>query len=69
LGIENILAVMGKKRRHRGYDPGAVRAGERQYVLVIGHGGSDENSGEEMAFKVPCSIIGGTLAPIPHRGS
>jgi hypothetical protein len=30
---------MGEKRRHRGNDPGAIRAGQGQDELMIGHGG------------------------------
>ena len=41
LGVENVLPVMGKERRHRGYDSGAVRAGKCQDELMIGHGGCD----------------------------
>ena len=38
LGVENVLAVMGQKRRHRGDDAGAIRTGQRQDELMIGHG-------------------------------
>ena len=45
LGVENVLAVMGKKGRHRGNDAGAIRTGQGQDELMIGHGGLDYNSG------------------------
>ena len=38
LGVEDVLPVMGQKRRHRGDDAGAVRAGQGQDELMIGHG-------------------------------
>ena len=38
LGVENVLPVMGKERRHRGHDAGTIRAGQRQDELMIGHG-------------------------------
>ncbi len=38
LGIQDVLPVMGEKRRHRGDDAGAVRAGQGQDELMIGHG-------------------------------
>jgi hypothetical protein len=38
LGVEDVLSVMGKKRRHRGDDAGAVRTEQRQHELMIGHG-------------------------------
>ena len=38
LGIENVLPVMGKKRRDGRNDAGTIRAGQSQHVLVIGHG-------------------------------
>jgi hypothetical protein len=27
LGVENVLAIMGQKGRHRGYDDGTIRTG------------------------------------------
>ena len=38
LGVEDVLPVMGKKGRHRRNDAGAVRAGQGQDELMIGHG-------------------------------
>ena len=38
LGVENVLPVMGKKRRDRRDDAGTIRAGQGQHVLMIGHG-------------------------------
>ena len=61
LGIENVLSVMGQKRRYCGHDSGTVRTGKRHDELMIGHGeGLDYNSGMELA---PCSIIHDRLAP------
>ena len=37
LGVENVLPVMGQKRRHRGDDAGPVGTGQRQHELMIGH--------------------------------
>ena len=42
LRVENVLSVMGQKRRYRGDDARPVRAGERQDELMIGHGGCGE---------------------------
>jgi hypothetical protein len=39
---------MGQKRRHRGDDAGAVRAGQGQDELMIGHDGLDYNSGRRL---------------------
>ena len=38
LSVENVLSVMGQKRRYRGDDARPVRAGEREDELMIGHG-------------------------------
>ena len=38
LGVENVLPVMGEKRRHRRNDAGTIRAGQGQDELMIGHG-------------------------------
>ena len=38
LGVENVLPVMGQKGRDGRDDAGAIRAGQRQHVLMIGHG-------------------------------
>ena len=38
LGVEDILAVMGEKGRHRRDDAGAIGTGQRQHILMIGHG-------------------------------
>ena len=39
LGVENVLPVMGQKRRYRGDDARPVGTGKRQDELMIGHGG------------------------------
>jgi hypothetical protein len=46
LGVQNVLPVMGEKGRHRRDDAGAIRAGQGQDELMIGHGGLDYNSGK-----------------------
>jgi hypothetical protein len=57
---------MRQKRRHRGDDAGAIRAGQGQHEL-IGHGGRfSRQEGREFA---PCSITGDGLAPIPLEAS
>ncbi len=38
LGIEDVLAVMGQERRNRRHDAGTIGAGQRQHILMIGHG-------------------------------
>ena len=38
LGIQDVLSVVGEKGRHRGNDARAIRAGQGQDELVIGHG-------------------------------
>jgi hypothetical protein len=38
LGVENVLSIMGQKRRDRGDDARPVRTGERENELMIGHG-------------------------------
>ena len=38
LGVQDVLPVMGEKGRHRGNDAGAIRAGQGQDELMIGHG-------------------------------
>jgi len=50
LGVENVLPVMSQERRHRGYDPRAVRAGKCQDELMIGHG-CDEISDDGIALR------------------
>ena len=37
LRIENVLAVLGQKRRDGGDDAGTIRTGQRQYELMVGH--------------------------------
>ena len=37
LGVEDVLAIMGKERRDRRHDAGAVGTGQRQHILMIGH--------------------------------
>ena len=39
LGVEDVLAVMGKEGRHRRDDAGTIRAGQGQDELMVGHGG------------------------------
>ena len=69
LGVEDVLPVMGQKRRHRGNDAGAIRTGQGQDELMVGHGrwlrfrGYGRNGDLR-----PCSITGGALAPIPRAG-
>ena len=46
LGVENVLPVMGQKRRHRGDDAGTIRTGQGQHILMIGHGGLDYSLAE-----------------------
>ena len=46
LGVQDVLSIMGEKGRHRGHDSGAIRAGQGQDELVIGHGEADYNSGK-----------------------
>jgi hypothetical protein len=63
LGIENVLPVMGEKRRHRGYDAGAIRTGQCQHKLMVGHGllvaickeywGGNEDSGPALSPPAP----------------
>ena len=48
LGVQDVLPVMGEKGRHRGNDAGAIRAGQGQDELVIGHGEADYNSGKRV---------------------
>ena len=38
LGVQDVLAVMGKERRDRRHDAGAIGTGQRQHILMIGHG-------------------------------
>ena len=40
LGIQNVLAIMGQEGGNRRNDAGAVRTGQGQDVLMIGHGGT-----------------------------
>ena len=42
---------MGEKGRHRGDDAGAIRAGQGQDELVIGHGETDYNSGKRVKLR------------------
>ena len=69
LGVEDVLPVMGKERRHRGYDAGAVRTGQCQYELMIGHGAGLTTIQAWNGDLWPCSITRGGLAPIPPKGS
>ena len=39
LGVQNVLPVMGEERRNRRHDAGAIRAGQGQHILVVGHFG------------------------------
>ena len=38
LGVEDVLAVLGEKGRHRRDDAGTIGAGQGQDELMIGHG-------------------------------
>ena len=38
LGVEDVLAVMGEEGRDRRDNAGAIGTGERQHILMIGHG-------------------------------
>ncbi len=69
LGVEDVLPVMGKERRHRGDDAGAVRTGQCQHKLMIGHGAGLTIIQAGNGDLRPCSITRGGLAPIPPEGS
>jgi hypothetical protein len=37
LGVEDVLSIVGEKRRNRRNDAGTIRTGQRQDILRIGH--------------------------------
>ena len=69
LRVEDVLPVIGEERRHRGYDTGAVRTGQCQHKLMIGHGVGLITIQAENSDLRPCSITRDGLAPIPPEGS
>ena len=57
LGVENVLPVMGKKGRHRRNDAGAIRTGQGQDELMIGHGAdAGYNSGRRVKTSI-CALL------------
>ena len=70
LGVEDVLAVMGQEGRHRGDDAGAIRTGQGQDELMIGHGADLTTIGRERNGEFAALLYhrATRLAPIPATG-